>query len=375
MKILSIETSSKMCGVSILENDNLIEKIELNNGLTHSESLMPVIDNIFNKANLELKDIDLIVSDIGPGSFTGIRIGVATAKAFSDSLNINCVGISSLEALAYNVKENGFICSIIDCKNDNCYYALYKLENGFYSCIINPKADTLDNALIDLKNITEPIFFVGDGSIIYKEKIQTSLPNSKFANNNNIDTYNLGLAGLNLYKSGIYNSNVLPLYLRKPQAERQMEEKENQINISQMTLADLESIKDILISEFDDFWTESIFKEELKSDNSNYIVAKNGLNKIVGFGGYKILVDNADIMNIVTKKSARNTGIGTLILKNIIELIKFQNINHIILEVNENNIPAINLYKKFGFETIAERKNYYNGTDNAIIMELKIQKD
>ena len=133
--------------------------------------------------------------------------------------------------------------------------------------------------------------------------------------------------------------------------------------------------KDILISEFDDFWTESIFKEELKSDNSNYIVAKNGLNKIVGFGGYKILVDNADIMNIVTKKSARNTGIGTLILKNIIELIKFQNINHIILEVNENNIPAINLYKKFGFETIAERKNYYNGTDNAIIMELKIQKD
>lgn len=371
MKILSLETSSKMCGVSILENNNLIEKIELNNGLTHSESLMPVINDIFNKTNLHLKDIDLIVSDIGPGSFTGIRIGVATAKAFSDSLNINCVGITSLEALAYNIKENGFICSIIDCKNDNCYYALYKYENGIYSCIINPKADTVENALIDLKNITEPIIFVGDGSTVYKDKIESSMQNSKFADNNNIDTYNLGLAGLNLYNSGEYNSNVLPLYLRKPQAERQMEEKENQINISQMTLDDLENIKDILTSEFDDFWTESIFKEELKSDNSNYIVAKNGLNKIVGFGGYKLLVDNADIMNIVTKKSARNTGIGTIILKNIIELVKSKNINHIILEVNENNIPAINLYKKFSFETIAERKKYYNGTDNAIIMELK----
>ena len=99
------------------------------------------------------------------------------------------------------------------------------------------------------------------------------------------------------------------------------------------------------------------------------------LLQIVGFGGYKILVDNADIMNIVTKKSCRKNGVGTLILQNIIDLIKSQNINHIILEVNENNIPAINLYKKFDFITIAERKKYYNGTDNAIIMELEIKKD
>lgn len=372
MKILTIETSGKMCGVSILENDSLIEKIELNNGLTHSESLMPIIDEIFKKTNLQLKDINLIVCDIGPGSFTGIRIGVATAKAFSDSLNINCVGVSSLEALAYNIKETGLICSIIDCKNDNCYYALYKLDNNNYSCIISPKAETIENAISDFKNYSEPIVFVGDGSIVYKDIIKKSIQNSKFTDNNNIDTCNLGLSGLNLYNSGEYNSNVLPLYLKKPQAERQMEEKENQISISQMTIDDLENIKDILTSEFDDFWTENILKEELKSDNSNYIVAKNGLNKIVGFGGYKLLVDNADIMNIVTKKTARNTGIGTLILKNIIELIKSQNINHIILEVNVNNLPAINLYKKFGFKTIAERKKYYNGTDNAIIMELKI---
>lgn len=376
MKILAIETSSKICGVSILEDDNLIEKIELNNGLTHSESLMPVIDEIFKNTNLQLKDINLIVCDIGPGSFTGIRIGVATAKAFSDSLNINCVGVSSLEALAYNVKDNGFICSIIDCKNDNCYYALYRYENGIYSCIINPKADTVENAISDLKNYSETIYFVGDEAFEYKNIISKSVKNAKFIDNNSIDTYNLGLAGLNLYNSGKYDSNILPLYLRKPQAERQMEEKEKKTFITtKMTLSDLDSIKDILSSEFDDFWNYNILKEELKSENSNYVVVKNGLNEIVGFGGYKILVDNADIMNIVTKKSCRNNGIGTLILQNIIDLIKSQNINHIILEVNENNIPAINLYKKFGFKTIAERKKYYNGTDNAIIMELKIEKD
>lgn len=375
MKILVIETSSKICGVSILEDNVLIKKIELNNGLTHSESLMPTIEEIFKETNLTLKDINLIVCDIGPGSFTGIRIGVATAKAFSDSLNINCVGVSSLETLAYNVKDNGFICSIIDCKNDNCYYALYKYENGIYSCIINPKADTIQNAISNLEQFSESIYFIGDGAIEYKSIISNSIKNAEFIDNNSIDTYNLGLAGLNLYDSENYNSDILPLYLRKPQAERQMEEKEKTLNIAKMTISDLDSIKDILSSDFDDFWNYNILKEELESETSNYIVAKNGLNQIVGFGGYKILVDNADIMNIVTKKSCRKNGVGTLILQNIIDLIKSQNINHIILEVNENNIPAINLYKKFDFITIAKRKKYYNGTDNAIIMELEIKKD
>ena len=88
MKILCIDTSSKLCGVAILDDTTLIKKIELDNGLTHSESLMPLIDQILKECNLSLKDINLLVSDIGPGSFTGIRIGIATIKAFADSLNI-----------------------------------------------------------------------------------------------------------------------------------------------------------------------------------------------------------------------------------------------------------------------------------------------
>ena len=129
LKILSIETSSKICSVAILEDKNLVKKIELNNGLTHSETLMPLIKQILNETNLNLSDMNLLVCDIGPGSFTGIRIGVATVKAFTDSLQIPSVGISSLEGLAYNIKDDGLICSIIDCKNNNCYYALYELKN------------------------------------------------------------------------------------------------------------------------------------------------------------------------------------------------------------------------------------------------------
>ena len=91
MKILSIDTASNICGVSILENDKLICNLDKDTGRTHSENLMPMIDEIFNKTNLTINDINLIICNIGPGSFTGIRIGVATTKAFSDSLNIPCI--------------------------------------------------------------------------------------------------------------------------------------------------------------------------------------------------------------------------------------------------------------------------------------------
>lgn len=228
MKTLAIDTSSKICGVCILENKTLINKIDLNNGLTHSESLMPLIKEVLEKANLKLSDIDNIVCDIGPGSFTGIRIGVATAMAFVDSLNLKYTGVTSLEALAYNINTQGLICSIIDAKNENCYYALYKLESGNYKELIEPTATTISNMLDTLKKYTEQITFVGDGIMSYKEKIASNIKNIKFAADsiNDINSYSLALAGL--YK--LENTStlpLLPLYLKKPQAKRQLEEKQN----------------------------------------------------------------------------------------------------------------------------------------------------
>ena len=128
MKILSIDTSSQTCGVCILDDLKELKRIDIITEKSHSIRLMPIIKNIFDELPFSLADIDLIVCDKGPGSFTGIRIGVATAKAFSDSLNIPLIGISSLEALAYKQHTNNkiFTCSILDAKNDNCYAALYK---------------------------------------------------------------------------------------------------------------------------------------------------------------------------------------------------------------------------------------------------------
>jgi len=217
LKILCIDTSSKLCGVGIFENEKLIDKIELNNGLTHSETLMPILKQILEKNSLVLKDFDLIAVDIGPGSFTGIRIGVATAKAFSDSLTIPCVGIDSLEILAYQIKEPSIVCSAIDCKNDNCYFALYELRNNEYIILEAPSAKTKQEVtdLLDSKYSNKEIKFVGDA---FSSK-------SLF---NHLSVENLNLAALKKFtRNNFHGEEILPLYLKKSQAERQLEEKGN----------------------------------------------------------------------------------------------------------------------------------------------------
>lgn len=370
MKILSIDTASNICGVSILEDTNLICQLDQDTGRTHSENLMPMIQQAFEQTNLTLKDIDLLVCDKGPGSFTGIRIGIATVKAFHDSLSIPCIGVNSLETLAYSIKKEGLIASILDCKNDNCYFALYELKDEKYQEIIPPNADTIENALTICKkngsNIST-ITFIGDGCETYKDLIFAKFKNCILANheNNSLNSYYLGLAGLKQFRQNNWD-DVLPLYLRKPQAQRQLEEKNRMIEITLMILEDLEQIASILTTDFDSFWNYEILKEELKAENSKYWIAKMG-QEIIGFAGMKIMLDNADIMNIVVKKSYRNQGIGSLLLKKLISTSQELNLISITLEVMEENYPAIHLYKNFGFKQIGIRKNYYQNK-NALIM-------
>ena len=373
MKILCIDTSSKLCSVAILEDTQIINKIELDNGLTHSETLIPAINEIFNMSNLDLHDINLLVCDIGPGSFTGIRIGIATVKAFSDSFNIPTIGISSLEALAYNIKNGGLIVSMLDCKNNNCYYAIYELNDNIYTCIQSPDTASIDNVLdlLKYKYSSNSISFVGDACILHKTQILNTLSGLDITISsdlqNNINIYNLGLAGLEHYKkSDFHSENILPLYLKKPQAQRQLEERNFESTL--MTLSDLKNIE---LSDFDDFWNISNLTDELNSNNSKFIVAKYD-NNIIGFAGIKIILDNAELMNIAVHKDFRRQGVAKLLLSNLINMCVENNIKSINLEVNEINFPAINLYKNFDFKIVGKRPKYYDNKYDAILMDLVI---
>lgn len=144
-----------------------------------------------------------------------------------------------------------------------------------------------------------------------------------------------------------------------------------ELKISKMTLEDLDNIRDILITDFNDFWNYDILKQELECDNSYFVIAKNK-NEVVGFAGLKNIIDQADIMNIVVKKSFRGNGIGSKLLENLIFYAKNNNLKMITLEVNEHNLSAIRLYNKFEFNHIGIRKKYYNGESDAIIMSKQL---
>ena len=143
------------------------------------------------------------------------------------------------------------------------------------------------------------------------------------------------------------------------------------INISKMTLPDLDSIKNILEIDFDDFWNYNILKSELKKNNAYYIIAKEN-EEILGFAGIIDTVEQYEITNIVVKKDYRKKGVGTLLLNNIIDYVKSSKKRKIYLEVNTKNKSAIALYKKHGFIECGLRKKYYNNTDDAILMFLQV---
>lgn len=221
MKILSIDTASNLCTVAVLENEKCIKEIIVNDARNHSEKIMPVIEQALLESNLTLQNIDLIVCDKGPGSFTGIRIGVGTVLAFKDSLNIPCIGISSLEALAYNINTDGIICSLIDAKNNNVYFGVFEKKNNIVTQLEEFSFKTIDEIIPILQKYNK-IIFVGDGSTQHKEFLHSNFNTSTFSVKNDLSSFSLGLAGLSAYNKNI-NSDLMPLYLRKSQAERALE--------------------------------------------------------------------------------------------------------------------------------------------------------
>lgn len=218
MIILSISTSSNICSVALLDNITCICELNIDDAKTHSEKLMPLIDEILSKNNLSLSNIDLIACDIGPGSFTGIRIGIATIKALAEFNNIPVVGVSSLEGLAYNSNINTDICTLIDARNNQVYCGIFDKDKNLLKDFL---ADDINNIFPKLRQL-DNITFVGDGAFLHKELILANFLNSNFVNDNNIHATQIGICAHKKFNNNIVQNadTITPLYLRKSQAER-----------------------------------------------------------------------------------------------------------------------------------------------------------
>ena len=218
MKILAIDTSSAICSTALLEDDRKLDEKKLDNGMTHSENLMPLIDKLLKENAVDLKDIDLFACSIGPGSFTGIRIGISTIKPFAEVLNKPIASVTSLETLAANVEKGDVIVTLIDARNNQVYAGIF--DNN-YNKLEEYMADDINNVIKIIKKYKN-IVFVGNGSVLHEELLRKNFLDASFMSNNKQSAINVGKIAYKKYiGNDVYNADtIFPLYLRKSQAER-----------------------------------------------------------------------------------------------------------------------------------------------------------
>ncbi len=231
MKILGIDSSGMVASVAIVHDDILIAEYSVNYKKTHSQTLLPMLDEIVKMTELDLNEIDAIAVAAGPGSFTGLRIGAATVKALGMALDKPVVSVPTCNALAYNLwGTNKIVCPIMDARRNQVYTGIYKFNNGRLDIL--HKQDAMDiNELVDeLKKMDEPVIFTGDGIVVFAELISDRLGDyASFApaHINRQRAAAVATLGGVYYNDGCFENadEHKPIYLRKSQAEREREER------------------------------------------------------------------------------------------------------------------------------------------------------
>ncbi len=221
MNILSIDSSGQVVGCSIIKDNKLLAEIILDDKLTHSQTLMPMIDNLFSITDLSIKDIDYIAVSNGPGSFTGLRIGVSTAIGLSRGCGAKVIGVSTLLGLAHNIVSDGIICPIMDARRNQVYTAIYQLKNGIYNTLLEPTAIEIDKLIKKLDNF-EKVTLLGDGVIQYRDLLLKNNITIAPLNMLKQKSSSIGLCAYEMIVSNNLDNNDINIeYLRQSQAERE----------------------------------------------------------------------------------------------------------------------------------------------------------
>lgn len=229
MYILAIDTSCAVSTVAVTADDKLLAEITLNLGNTHSETLLPTIADVLEKTSLTLDDISIFATTLGPGSFTGIRIGVSTIKGLAFGKGRVCRGVSSLAALAEAAPSGALICPVLNARHDSVYTALFRREKNAMLRLRNDDILSLDELVAILAGYDEPIYIVGDHCEETKNALPCSVNAITLPRLDMPSAYYVALAAIRCNES-IDDSALAPIYLRKSQAEQEREARLKQNN-------------------------------------------------------------------------------------------------------------------------------------------------
>ena len=228
MLILALDSTAIVASVALCRDEQPIATFTVKNGNTHSETLLPMVEAVLKSAGASVADVDLFACSVGPGSFTGVRIGAATIKGLAFGQNKNCLGVSTLEALAQNlVPFDGILCPVMNARRGQVYNALFRFENGELVRLCEDRALSVADLAAELAEWGQPFALCGDGVAEFRRLAPNSTPVSVptlLEDQSAVSVAKVALRRANAGESGT-DASLAPVYLRLPQAERERLEK------------------------------------------------------------------------------------------------------------------------------------------------------
>ena len=392
MRVLAIDSSGLTATVAIVEDEQTIAEYTTNYKKTHSQTLLPMIDEMVRMVDADLKDIDAIAVAGGPGSFTGLRIGSATAKGLGLALDKPLIHVPTVDAMAYSMYGcEDIICPIMDARRKQVYTGLYSFshkkngDGGLYDepvfqVLRMQMAVPVEELIRHLNVYRRRVVFLGDGVPVYKEMLAEGLkvPYSfapSFMNRQRAAA--VGALGIRYYEAGRYESaaEFRPEYLRKSQAERERAEREKNAvpKVRRMTMEDGAAVAEMEHQLFSDAWSEKSILETLDQTNTICLIAEKA-GRTAGYLLAYTAADEAEIARIAVVKELQRQGAARALLTELESVCGSEGIKKILLDVRSGNSAARALYENAGFKEDGIRQRFYEDpVEDAILMSRELE--
>ena len=392
---MAIDSSGLTATVAVVEDTQTVAEYTINYKKTHSQTLLPMIDEVVKMTELDLNTIDAIAVAGGPGSFTGLRIGSATAKGLGFALNKPLIHVPTVDGLAYNVYGcEDIICPIMDARRNQVYTGIYtfskkagtkegsNLVEPVFQVIKMQMAVSIEELAERLNRYRRPVVFLGDGVPVYENILAEKLtvPYSFApAYMNRQRAAVVGTLGIQYYKAGKFETaeEHRPDYLRVSQAEREraQREKEAEIIVRELKVEDSAAVAEMEQQIFSDPWSEKSVMETVQQKQSVCFAAEKA-GHILGYLLAYHAADEAEIARIAVQKEARRQGAAGKLMQALEHYCEEHKMEKLLLDVRESNEAARSFYTKNGFVEDGIRQGFYtNPSEDAVLMSRQLGAD
>lgn len=395
MRVLAIDSSGLTATVAVVEETQTVAEYTINYKKTHSQTLLPMIDEVVKMTELDLGTINAIAVAGGPGSFTGLRIGSATAKGLGLALNKPLIHVPTVDGLAYNVFGcEDIICPIMDARRNQVYTGIYtfskkvgekegrNLVEPVFQVIKMQMAVSIEELAERLNRYRRPVVFLGDGVPVYENVLAEKLtvPYSFApAYMNRQRAAVVGTLAIQYYKSGKFETaeEHRPDYLRVSQAEREraQREKEAEIIVRELKVEDSAAVAEMEQQIFSDSWSEKSVLETVQQKQSVCFAAEKA-GHLLGYLLAYHAADEAEIARIAVQKEARRQGAAGKLMQALEHYCEEHKMEKLLLDVRESNEAARSFYTKNGFVEDGIRQGFYvNPSEDAVLMSRQLGAD